>query len=93
MNLFRIWPMRRIRGWFQAGDRYHLVKLRRRTRPDQMTSDEIAASYRRPWYLRAHRIVARPFTWVRRCILDRVDPRQKTGERGRVNDEDVMGVS
>jgi hypothetical protein len=89
----QLWPMRRLRAWFQAGDRYHLVKLQRRTRPDQLTAEDLAASYRRPWYVRVHRIVTNPFTWTRRRILDRVDPRRKTGERGRVIDEDPMGVT
>lgn len=88
-----LWPVRRLRRWFQAGDRYHLVKLQRRTRPDQLSPEALAGSYRRPWYLRVHGLVARPFTWCRRVILNRLDPRRKDGERGRVRDEKTMGVT
>ncbi len=87
-----LWPLRTVRGWFQAGDRYHLTKLVRRTRPDLLSPAELAASYRRPWYLRVHRILTAPFTWGRRRILDRIDPRRGTGERGRVEDDELMGM-
>lgn len=79
-----LWPARVVRGWLQAGDRYHVRKQQRRIRPDQLTEEQRAASYERPWYLRAHGIVTRPLTWARRRFLDRVDPRRNSGERGRV---------
>jgi hypothetical protein len=88
-----LWPARKLRQWLQEGDRYHLVKLQRRTRPDQLTPQQIAASYRKPWYMLVHRIVTWPFTWSRRRVLDRVDPRRGGGERGRVTEEkEAMGV-
>lgn len=87
-----LWPLTSLRRRLQMGDRYHLVKLQRRTRPDQLTAEQRAASYRKPWYLRAHRLVTFPFTWCRRRILDRLDPRRGEGERGRVQDDDTMGV-
>jgi len=79
-----LWPMRRLRQWFQSGDRYHLLKLQRRTRPDQLTQDQWSASYRRPWYVRVHRVLSYPFLWVRRRVLRRVDPWHRCGERGRI---------
>ncbi len=88
-----LWPMRRLRAWFQAGDRYHLLKLQRRTRPDQLTAEQLAASYRRPWYVRMHRFVTLPFTRVRRLILDRIDPRRQGRERGRVDPQETTGVT
>jgi hypothetical protein len=87
-----LWPFRAIRSWLQAGDRYHLVKLQRRTRPDQLSADQLAASYRRPWYVRVHRLATWPFTWCRRRVLDAVDPRRRVGERGRLPDDRPMGV-
>jgi hypothetical protein len=87
-----LWPVRRLRRWFQNGDRYHLLKLQRRTRPDQMSQEALAESYRRPWYVHVHRWLTRPFTLVRRAILNRVDPRQKRGERGRVSDNESIGA-
>jgi hypothetical protein len=87
-----LWPVKKLLQWFQAGDRYHLVKLQRRTRPDQLSPEELAASYRKPWYMRVHRFVTWPFTACRRWVLDRVDPRRRSGERGRVHDEKTIGV-
>ncbi len=87
----KLWPMRVLRGWFQRGDLYHLLKLQRRTRPDQLSPEALAASYRKPWYVRVHRMVTWPFTCVRRAILNRVDPRRE-GERGRVSEQDMAGM-
>lgn len=84
-----LWPMRKIRQVLQAGDLYHLVKLQRRTRPDQLSKKQLANSYRKPWYMGAHRSLTFPFTWCRRKILDRIDPRRGPGERGRVHDGSV----
>ncbi len=88
-----LWPIRWLRRRFQEGDLYHLPKLKRRTRPDQMTEEQIAASYRKPLHVRAHRLIFRPLTLVRRAILNRIDPREKVGERGRVSDEDTVGAT
>lgn len=87
-----LWPARLLRRWFQEGDRYHLVKLQRRTRPDQLTAEQLTASYRKPWYVQVHHRLTRPLTWCRRRILDRVAPRRKPGERGRVHDDNTIGV-
>lgn len=86
-----LWPLTGLRRWFQQGDRYHLLKLHRRTRRDQLSPEQLAASYRRPWYVHVHRLLTGPITWCRRRILDRVDPRRRNGERGRV-DKDIIGV-
>ncbi len=88
----KLWPSRKILAWFQAGDRYHLGKLHRRTRPDQLTSDELRATYRRPWYVRGHRFITYPFTWGRRKVLNELDPRRGRGERGRVDNGPVAGA-
>jgi len=80
-----LWPVRLIRSRLQAGDLYHLVKFQRRTRPDQLTAQEFAASYRRPWYVRLHTSFTRPFILARRAILNRLDPKRGCGERGRVD--------
>ena len=86
-----LWPLRRLRRWLQAGDLYHLTKLQRRTRPDQLSAEQIAASYRKPWFMRLHRVVAAPLTWGRRRILNRIDPRRAPGERGRVAEDECVG--
>ena len=80
----RLPPARLLRSWLQRGDLYHLAKLQRRTRPDQMSPEALAASHQKPWYTRVYTRVTRPLTWMRRQVLNRVDPRRKIGERGRV---------
>ena len=85
------WPARSPLGrWLcrrlQEGDRYHLGKLQRRFRPDQLTPQELAASYARPWPVRLHRKLTAPATRFRRWVLSKVDPGHRDGERGR-NDE------
>lgn len=79
-----LWPARGLRRWFQKGDLYHLGKLHRRTRPDQLTAQERIATYRKPWHIHVHRIFTWPLTRCRRLVLSRVDPRRTDGERGRV---------
>ena len=88
-----LWAARVLRQWLQAGDRYHLLKLQRRTRPDQLSAEAKAASYRRPWYHRGHALLTRPFTRLRRRVLGWVDPQRKEGERGRVSKKKRMGAA
>ncbi len=80
-----LWPARWLRRRMQRADFYHVTKLQRRTRPDQLTADELAASYAKPWYVRLHGRLTRPFTLLRRRLLNRIDPEMKRGERGRVH--------
>jgi len=66
----------------QRSDEYHLLKHRRRHRPDQLSPEEIAASYKRPIYVEAHRIIFRPLTQLRRAFLrmllgDKFQPRHE----------------
>lgn len=89
----RTWAVRRLRKFFQDGDRYHLLKLKRRTRPDLMSPEALAASYRKPWTVRIHRFLTWPFTAVRRAVLNKIDPRTKRGERGRVSGNDSIGAT
>ena len=53
----------------QQGDRYHVLKHRRRHRPDTLTAEQLAASYRRGWYIELHRRASWPFTALRRLVL------------------------
>ncbi len=78
------WPVTSIARRFQAGDRYHLTKLRLRCRPDSFTPAELAAARQKPFLVRLHGNLTRPLTLVRRFVLKRVDPTRKRGERGRV---------
>ena len=92
-GLAKLPPLSWLGACLQCGDLYHLVKLQRRTRPDQLSEEELAASYRKPWYVRLHRIVTAPLQRIRRAVLQRVDPRRGSGERGRVPDDDTLGVT
>lgn len=62
-------PSRKLRRTLQSADRYHLMKHWRRLRPDQLTPEQLAQSYKAPFYIAWHRAVFRPFTRVRRQIL------------------------
>lgn len=53
----------------QAGDRYHLMKHRRRHRADMLTPEEMAESYRAGALITIHRYLFWPFTVIRRTIL------------------------
>lgn len=88
-----LFPARMLRRWFQSGDRYHLIKLQRRTRPDQLSPEMLANSYRKPWFVHVHRFLTRPFTTIRRAILNRIDPRKKRGERGRIHEDKPARVT
>ncbi len=81
-----LFPVRWLRKQFQNGDRYHLLKLRRRIRPDQLTPEQLAASYRKPRAVRIHRFLAAPFLAIRRTLLRWIDPDKKTGERGAISE-------
>lgn len=80
-----IWPFTMLRRFFQQADRYHVQKLQRRTRPDQMSPREIEDSRRRPTHVRIYSSLTRPFIALRRFVLNRIDPVKKRGERGRVH--------
>ena len=82
-------PLTWIRRLAQRSDRYHLLKLRRRVRPDQMSPEELTLSHKRPGYVQVHNLLTRPFTRIRRRFLERVDPKKRRGdERGRVSSQE-----
>ncbi len=98
-----LWPICAIRRWLQSGDLYHLNKLKRRTRPDLMSPEELASTYHRPWYVRCYTVATTPLRWARRRLLDRIDPRPPVGpgkggrrlphgERGRVAEDPLGGI-
>lgn len=71
-------------GLLSGSDEYHLKKHWMRCRPDQCGVDEASFAAHRPWWIRAHRLVARPVREMRRRLLVRIGVR--TG-RGRVESE------
>lgn len=56
---------------FQHADRYHLLKHKRRLRPDLLTADERAVVENLSLWIRLHRRIARPITDLRRRTLAR----------------------
>jgi len=74
-------PLFRI---MKRSDEYHLMKHWAWCRPDQCGFDQIELQQRIPWWIRAHRLVARPFRELRRRMLVRLGVR--TG-KGRVETE------
>ncbi|NOT02091.1 MAG: hypothetical protein HOP29_15875 [Phycisphaerales bacterium] len=81
----RTWPpVRWLLRRFQEGDRYHLLKLQRRFRRDQLTDDQVRQSYRKPIWVRWHGWITRPLLKLRRHTLNRLDPARQVSERGTV---------
>lgn len=62
----------------QRGDRYHLIKHRRRHRPDTLSPEEYAASYRVSPLITLHRRVSAPFTAIRRACLKLLTGRSRS---------------
>lgn len=67
--------------FLQSADLYHLLKHKRRLRPDQLTADEFARSSRLPAYIRWHRAIFRPITEWRRRWLHRIGARKSISGR------------
>lgn len=70
------WLLRR----FQQADAYHVLKHKRRLRPDLLTPAERARVERIGPWIRLHRLVARPLTQLRRRLLGHL----QKGDRGEV---------
>lgn len=62
----------------QRSDRYHLLKHWRRLRPDQLTAEQVAAA-QPPFWIAWHRLLFRPFTLLRRWILEKLGARPRAG--------------
>jgi len=69
----RTWPARLILHALQDADRYHLLKHRRRQRPDLMSLAELNASRDPPLSIAWHRVLFRPFTRLRRKALRQIE--------------------
>ncbi len=76
------WPGRLRRGLLrvlQKSDLYHSFKLKTRFRPDLVAGEE-EIRQRRPWWIRAHRMIANPFRTTRRRLLVALGIRKDTGK-------------
>ncbi len=68
----RLGPVRWLLRRFQHGDAYHCFKHKRRLRPDLMTPDELLQAQRLSIWIRLHRWITRPLTYLRRRTLKRL---------------------
>lgn len=59
------WILRRL----QREDAYHILKHKRRLRPDEMTSEEEIAARRKSAFVRLHRLLTRPYFALRRRLF------------------------
>jgi serine/threonine protein kinase len=66
------WLSRLILRHFQSEDRYHLLKHRRRMRPDEMSPGELDRSRRKSILLRLHRVIFSPWFKLRRRTFKRL---------------------
>jgi hypothetical protein len=79
---WRAAPMRWLLQRFQQADRYHLLKHKRRLRPDLLTPAERERAKRLSIWIRLHRLIARPLTNMRRRLLRRLRGSQSADVAG-----------
>lgn len=72
-------PDRPLFSILRGSDEYHLLKHWARCRPDQCGVAETDLPAQRPWWIRAHRMVARPFRELRRRLLVKIGVRSGKG--------------
>jgi hypothetical protein len=83
--LGRRWPaetpvMRGLLTLLQRSDEYHFRKHVAHNRPDLYAQMPFSQTVGRPWWIRAHRMIAVPFRSLRRRLLTALRVRDATGE-------------
>lgn len=63
------WDHWLLRRQMQNSDIYHVLKHKKRMRPDELTQEELARVTRRSWPIRLHRIISKPWFFVRRRMF------------------------
>ena len=53
-------------------DRYHILKHKRKLRPDLLTETERAAAKKVSWFIKAHRLITKPYFLIRRRTFKRL---------------------
>jgi len=66
------WFNRKLLVQLQREDLYHILKHKRKLRPDEMTPDELAEGYRTSWMIRLHRVITKPYFLFRRRTFKRL---------------------
>jgi hypothetical protein len=72
-NFITRWWLRRL----QQEDIYHILKHKRRFRPDETTPEEFAAAKRQSIWIKIHRIISKPYFLIRRRTFKRL---RKSGQ-------------
>jgi hypothetical protein len=72
-------PLGPLFDTLRRSDEYHLLKHWARCRPDQCEIAQDQLKARIPWWIRAHRLVARPVRELRRRLLVRLGVRSGKG--------------
>jgi RIO-like serine/threonine protein kinase len=70
-ELGNTWLNRKLRQ-LQREDLYHILKHKKRLRPDEMAPEELAAAERKSWLIRLHRLITRPYFLLRRRTFKRL---------------------
>ena len=63
------WVGQRVLASCYHGDIYHVLKLKRRFRPDQLTDADRKRLEQRGWVIRTHRFLTKPYFAVRRPLM------------------------
>ena len=71
-ELGNTWLNRLVLRRLQREDMYHVLKHKRRMRPDELTEEERALGDHRSWTIRVHRFVTKPYFLFRRRIFKRM---------------------
>lgn len=68
-DLGGIWPATAILRMFRKSDIYHVMKHKKRLRPDQLTDAERHIVEHKSWPTRLHRTLTKPYFFVRRRLF------------------------
>ncbi len=63
------------RAWLkrlQREDLYHILKHKRRLRPDELTPEELVIANHKSWFIKLHRFVTKPYFLIRRRTFKRL---------------------
>lgn len=66
------WLNRLVLRYLQQCDVYHVLKHKKRLRPDEMTWVERQQGERRAWPIRLHRLIVKPYLGLRRRTFQRL---------------------
>ena len=79
MHCFTLPTTKLILRLLQYSDLYHFTKHVKRLRADQIEQLGLTKYAKRPWWIRAHRVIAVPFRQTRRKFLSLIGVRGKSG--------------